>query len=379
MTVLLNNLECKTCTILVLYVGAWVADVELSDNDTLPSGKVTLTIGGAVYPGRIDDTFTGTLETRKFARIVGGNGGWGAVVDGDHYHDPNGVTSTAVYNATAKLVGETINDPTPTVLGSDWARLEGPASRVFGDANWYVNPTDGVTTVAAWPSISPPDDILVAEYNPIAQTVVAHSASLILPGTVITDDRFGTVTVRDVEQTFDSKGSTALLSVSANPVSRLTDTLSVLVRELGQTAQIRTYVYRFVLSNPDGTLALQGITPGAPDLNPISQWTGLSGAQSRIAPSTIIVVGFAGNDYSTPYIVSFNPLGHPTEIDLGGGANFLVPAPWASGLASALSKMAASLITAGVGPLAPLAAIGTALQTALGLLPPPATVITKAT
>ncbi len=155
-----------------------------------------------------------------------------------------------------------------------------------------------------------------------------------------------------------------------------------MVREFAGTARLQTYLYRFAIPN-GSDLALQAITPGAPDLNPISQWTWLSGAQSRLQPGTVIVVGFAGNDWATPYIVSFNPMGVPLEIDVGGnvtpvnlagGAGFLATGVWATALQTILTTFLAGLnpITLPGQALAALAALAPLTGTQQ-------TILTKAT
>ncbi len=105
-----------------------------------------------------------------------------------------------------------------------------------------------------------------------------------------------------------------------------------MVQELGGTAYLKTYKYRFVLPI-GGKLALQAITKGAPDLNPIDQWTGLSGitaslaGQAALFPSTEIVVGFVGGDPTEPFLVAFAPLNKPLGITLDAVTFVNVGAP----------------------------------------------------
>lgn len=375
MTVLLNATKCRSCHILVPYVGAFVADLELDGDDPIPTGKVTLKIGDETFPCTVDPRSTGSFVTRKKVRVVAGGGAWDSAVIPQQFH--GNVNSTQVYNQTAAAIGETVTDPSPIDYGTDWVRPGGAAMRVFGDRNWYVDPLTGVTQVSDWPATTQPSDLVIADYDPAGNTVMANSAMLIRPGTTLVDDRFNgaSVIVRDVEQTFDEDGTSATLSCAAAPISRLSSALTDMVREFAGSARLQTYLYRFAVPGSGTDLVLQAITPGAPDLNPISQWTGLYNATAKVAPGVVIVVGFAGGDWSTPYIVSYSPMGAPAEIDLAGGANYLVPAPWAAALSAALVTFAT-----GLTPIT-LPAQAAALVTALATPPLVAysTILTKAT
>jgi hypothetical protein len=245
--------------------------------------------------------------------------------------------------------------------------------------------------------------VTIIDYFPLEQRAHLTSDVLVLPGTTLTDDRFNNggalVTIRDVDQTFDANGSHVEAWCSVNPVSRFQEAFTIACRKAVDSAHLKVYQYRFVQAAGTSDLALQAITPGAPDLNPIHQWAGLSGLNTKFAPSTVILVGFTGDTPPQPYIASFSPLATPLEIDfkastkasidapevdigasgqvnLGGGATALVPAPWADALKIALTALAGSLTT---GTLVSMAAGGTALTTALTALPPDATTNTKAT
>lgn len=324
MSLTLNGQDVKSATIYIPYKGAWVGDFAMGgDNLALApsSGPAILLIGASTYRGTIDPRATGTFVSNATVRVVGGGGGWDKEVPAQDFYTPATLPSTVVYSATAALVLETVLDPTPLTLPR-FSRTKGPASRVFGDRQWYVDLTTGITTVADWlPAVF---DGVIVNYDPTAGTVTLHSESLILPGTVLVDDRFNgkTYTVRDVEQVFDESGCTATAWVCEETVSRLEQALTGMVREFASTQYLKTYLYRFVLGDAQ-SLALQAITDGAPDLNPITQWSGLSGAAAKLMPGTEIVVGFVGGNAETPYLVSFSSLATPLGIDLAGGADFV--------------------------------------------------------
>lgn len=375
----LNGLTVLSVRLIFPWRGAWVADVVYTAPDVttlVSAGPATLIIGDTTFSGVFDPRASGTFVNRAIARIVGGKGGWDTILPAQHFNNPSGaLLSTLVYAATGALVGEVVTDPTPQSFGKDFARTSGAASRVFGDKDWFVDPL-GTTYVASWPSSPLDPTAVIADYAPSEKRVTVYGDSPIFPGTTITDSRFNgaTLIAREVEQIFDENGGRAEIWCADKATSRLQGALTNFVREAAQTAYLKTYKYRFVLPVGATQMALQSISGKGPDLNPIDQWTGLAGAQAKLLPGTEMVVGFAEGDPKQPYVVSFSPLNVPTEIDLGGGADFLTPSLWASGLATALVAMAAAMISSPMN----VSGAGTALQSALGSLPPPATTITKA-
>jgi hypothetical protein len=111
-------------------------------------------------------------------------------------------------------------------------------------------------------------------------------------------------------------------------------------------------------------------------------WPGSSGIVSVPQPGSIVRVSFVNGDPSKPTVVGLDPNGTPllamgfvsTVLRLGDqSAAPLVPATWGAGLATDLTVFAAAMAAAATGPLAPMAAPATALQTAIAALPPVAT------
>lgn len=381
----LNGIRAIKVRTIFPWRGVWIADVTLDPDDValVPKGGVpaVLTIGTKVLTGTIDGDFSGTFSTKAAVRVVGGRNGWTKTVPPQHFYNPGkALLSTVVIAATAAIVGEVAVDPIPVNYGEHYVRSGGPASRVFEDRDWFVEPTTGVATVASWPPLPLLPEAQILDYDITQKRVSISSEELVLPGTLVIDPngRFGASApiVRDVEQTFDDNGSIAECWCSEQKVSRLAEALANMVREFAGTAHLKTYVYRFIapLDATNSKMALQPITPGAPNLNPLEQWTGVAGIMSKITPGTEIVVGFAGGDPSAPFIASYSQLAVPIEVDIAGGAYPLTPAPWAIALQAALTTFAAALAS---DPFAAVAA--GVLSSALAALPPPATLLTKAT
>ncbi len=391
----LNGLRALSVRFWIPWRGAWLADVEV-DADVVETIVTSLNVpspgvlisGGKTLTCTIDPRYSGTFQNRAHARVVGGRGGWDTEVPAQDFVNPAGpLPSTVVYAATGALVLETVADPIPQIFDKRFPRSRGPASRVFRDRDWFVDPVTGITTVAQWPPAIPDPEWTIADFDIGQKRITILSDNLILPGTVIVDPRFNgqTFIARDVEQTFDANGGRAEVWVAEKPVSRLAEGLASLVRELAGTAALKMYRYRFVLPEPGGMLALQAITPGAPDLNPISQWTGLSGISASLvknatlAPATELVVGFTADDPPAPFIAAFSPLAKPlglsldavTFINVGAATS---PVALSIGVLQALAALkveidaiAAALVAAGSVPTWTVAgpAMGAAAGTAL--------------
>jgi hypothetical protein len=345
----LNGLRAIGVRLLIPYRGVWVADVELDLDlvSTAPTAGPALLLlsTGETLKGTIDPRGSSSFVGKASARVVGGSNGWDTVLPPLAFPSAVGIPSTVVYSATAASVLEAVVDPTPQTFAPDFIRTGGPASRVFSDRQWYVDPITGIANVAPWPPnvLDPGDTIL--DWDPVQQRAEIAGDDLILPGTVLTDPRFNgaTYTVVDVEQFFTSEGSRTFAWCSNQNASRLHAAMGAAVRELARTAGLATYTYRFAIMEGSSAMALQAVTPGAPDLNPIDQWSGMAGLLGTLDPSTSleIIVGFTADTPPQPYIASYSPKGLPLtakldaslEVDVGPSAAAVVLAGGGAGIA----------------------------------------------
>ncbi len=351
---LLNGLRVLSAVLRFPKRGVWSAEVELDLEAVAlmpPDGTpALLAVGGVILTGTVADG--GTFGNRAHCRVMGGRNGWGTDVPAQHFANPAGaLISTLVYTATGLLVGEAVLDPIPEVFGEHFVRTAGPASRVFGDKDWHVDPITGIAMVAPWLPL-PFDPLgVISDYDIGNERFSLISDFLILPGTIIADPlRLGakTFVAGDVEQTFDANGSHADVWTGEGDTGALQSAITAAVREFAGVQYLKTYRYRFVLPE-GGKLALQAITPGAPDLNPVAQWTGLSGisaslaGNAALAPATEIVVGFVGGDPREPFLVAFSPLAKPLALTLDavGLVNVGIPtSPVALGVGTAAAVTA---------------------------------------
>lgn len=360
----LNGLRAISVRLSIPWRGVWVAFVEIDadlPDAVATSGPAVLVCGNTILTGVIDPRGSGKFANRVHCRVVGGKGGWDKEVPAQDFSNPAGfLTSSEVYSVTAASVLETVIDPLPQLFGKRFPRMKGAASRVFLDRDWYVNLVTGVTFVAPWsPAVLDPS-ATVADFDIGNQRITVNSDNVILPGTVITNERFKgkTFIARDVEQVFDTSGTRAEIWVAEKPVSRLAEAFAVAVREFAQTAYLKHYVYRFV--QPEGAaLALQAVSAGAPDLNPIDQWTGLAGIQAALlgnaalAPATEIVVGFTSDNPPQPYLAAYSPLAKPLALTIDAvgpvnvGSGPVLPVALSPGVLTALTALQVEIAAIG--------------------------------
>lgn len=393
--------------LVVPWRGAWFAEVDLDPNDATnaPAGAVTLTLGTATAKGTTSTNEGGRFVAGVRAVVWAGASGWTNLVSAQDYANDAGVTTSDVLQAVAALVGETLVESSPGVEGRNFARFgHGPAARVFGDADWYVD-LAGVTHVGTWPTVAPDSSLEIISYD--AERLVLEVACdvPVLPGTQITDARFdGTLTVRSVEQTYTNENVRAKLWCSATGVDRFMSVFTNMVREVVGRHLLRCYRYRLVLEGSDGRVHLQCITPGlgAPDLLPIEVWGGMQGDSAQLELSSTLLVCFAEGDPTLPIVVGFEPGATPTSrtvdasalvkvgpsaaaVQLAGGIGgpLVLASSYASMVAAitALASALAALSSSGSAPVtgAVLGGIGSTFASALAALPPAPTTRVTAT
>lgn len=373
---LLNQLTVTSARVTTPAKGVWIADLDL-DLDitgTLPTGRAVFTVGTKLLLGTIDEKSSGKFGEKARVILVGGGGGWGTIVPAVHLHNDAGVLSTAIFSVTAASVGEVVVDAIPKRLGTDFVRSQGPASRVLAGVDWYVNEA-GITIVGPrLPIPFNPLDVDILEWEPAQKLATLASDELVMPGTVLLDLRFGTATVRDVEQTFGPEGARvkAWCDTSDLPITlpgtppevagtRLVRALGALGREVTGVNHLRRYRYTVVLQTPDNKLTLQSLDIAIPVpliLQQIEVWPGVAGVKLKIAPGTECTVAFVNGDPAQPMVVGFGPTTLPQiEIALNAlrvaiGAGLL---PVVVGSPAFLTWVAA--VTTAINTLAPGSAV----------------------
>ena len=306
----LNGLIASAVKLWMPWQGAWTAEVDLTlaAVPVLPKGPAILVIGTNTLVGTIDDDATGTLGPTARARVIGGGGGWHKEVPARHFHNDAGLLSPAVISVTAAEVKEAAVVALPMPLGVDYMRTAGPASRVLADLDWFVT-LAGITTVG--PRLPIPANPLTTEitnWDAFSRRAEIASNDIIQPGTLLIDPRFGTATVRDVEQVFNEGGGTATAYCAADAGSKLSGLFRSLVKEHGQTTNLAVYHYRVVAQGPDGRLTLQAIsrTTGVPDSLALPDWYGVPGLKaSLVTPGSECAVVFLDGDPAKPAVIAY--------------------------------------------------------------------------
>lgn len=251
-TINLNGTTVVRARMVQPWAGNWFADLELDPLAPIPPiGPAILTIGVQPYRCFIDANASGIFGAKVGVRVVGGLGGWSRELPAQHFHNDALVLSSIVIAATAALVGEIATVALPVPLGTDYVRARGPASRVLEGLDWHVEPTSGATFVGPRiPAPANPLTVEVLDYDPIAQRATVATDGVLSPGAVLVDPRFGTLTVRDVEQTWGEGGARAnVLCGAADVGARLVTALKNLAKQATPAAHLRTYRYRVIAQN----------------------------------------------------------------------------------------------------------------------------------
>lgn len=313
----IGTTQVQSARLIVPWVGAWICDLsyDLPGESGLPSGRVTLKFSDTVLVGTVDPRRTGKIGTKASVRVVAGAGAWDSLVPPKHWHNDAGVSSSIVLATTAGEVGETIADGSPSRLGVDFARTAGPASSVFGGA-WWVD-FAGVTHTGNRPAMTASPDVL--NWDPVSNVVELVSDVPLAPGFIVTDSRFGSLTVRDIEQSWESSAGRVRAWCGDAPAGggKLASALKSIARVGANVDFLKSYRYRVVLQGIDGRLTLQAVSPtlaGIPDQIAISVWPGMTGLSAKVLPGTIAILQFLEGDPSRPVVTGFEE-STPLELD----------------------------------------------------------------
>lgn len=346
MTATLNGVRVVEARVWIPARGAWFADLDVDPdnaNQVASIASATLSILGANMKCTVDPRGSGRFVSSYRFRVVGGAGGWDKPVPRFGYHNDAGVTSRQIYQATAVAVGEVVNDSSPVTYGPDFLQETGPASQVFIDRKYYVD-FNGVTQVAEWPSSTPDASTQILSYDADQKRIELSSDAMILPGMSFTDSRFdGTLIARDIEIKAGPENARITVWCSDVAVTRAVSALVNMTRAFAGVATLRSYRYRVISQGVDGRVVLQAVNPslGAPDIGPISIWSGTQGDTALVALSSECDVHMQEGDRSLAVVASWAPGTLPTtrtvdassEVDIGPTAPIVKLGGGAKGVA----------------------------------------------
>lgn len=318
-----NGIAATSGKIFLPATGAWRVECTL-ETKVLPFGRVIVTFGNSVLLGTVNSEQSGIFGEYCKVLIIGGGGGWGKTVPAQHFKNDFGVLDSFVVSATAALVGEIAVIATPTLLGSDYVRTEGPASKVLSGLSWYVDAQGVTQTLPRIPlPLSQSFDLL--EWNAGDNIATIAGDDLVWPKTILVDTRFGTAIIREVMHTIEGENFriTAYCDLGSDDSTEVSG--ARLARAIGTIAKAAIgdrlygiYEYRVVLQEIDGRLTLQSAELGGsrPDiLQSVPVWPGLPGVESLFLPGTLVSVGFLNGDPSKPIVENVST-GTPIEVSI---------------------------------------------------------------
>ncbi len=374
----LNALAATSVRMLVPWSGPWIADVayDLGAAGVEAKGAAILTIDRETFAGTIAPSESGHFGSKGRGLLVAGGGGWDKIVEPRDYVNDGGVLSTNVLATTAAEVGERVVELAPSRLGVKYVRPAGSASRVLAGLDWHVDAT-GTTIVGPRPTLPAATTVQVLDWDPDAQLATLSADELVVPGTILTDSRFGQVLVRDVEQRWDDAGARTkawCMAIGTKPVaagSRILAALGAAAREAVGLAHLKSYRYRVGTQGPDGRVKLQAVsrTAGIPDQALVPIAYGVPGASAKLKPGSIVHVHFPEADPTQAFVTAFETstgveLSLEATLALSLSAQAIALKPGVGGVAVGAGRAPVALMTQS------FATWITAVTTALNALAP---------
>jgi hypothetical protein len=291
--------------------GPWHAELELELEVPVPVlGPNILTIDTTVLRGTVDERASGRFNERAMVRFVAGGAGWHKSVLARHWHNDAGIISNVILAATAAEVGEQLVQAVPKFLGTDYARLGGPASQALAGLDWYVNEL-GVTIVGPRLPLPAHPDVTILSWDAKNMVAELETTAVVPPGTLLVDPvRFGTAMVADVEMTFSGAGGRATAycrSVTSKPGGRLGSAFAAAVKQLSRGSFLQERSYRVIAVAPDGRYVLQALEFFGewPDMMLVSAQPGVAGARCKPVPGTKVSVVLLDGDPAQPRVVGW--------------------------------------------------------------------------
>ncbi len=197
-----NGLAVISGTISLPVKGAWVADLEVDSDDTLPLGQraVTIDLGDQDLIGTVAVDRQGVYAGKLTVRIVGGGHGLSKVLAARKYRGvPASIPLADILAETGELLASGVTLTLPLL---HWARPRGPASSALehllatAGASWRIQPdgklwvgTDTYPTTTATPEV-------IEERHGGNWRLLSPDAGNLLPGTTLLGKQLATVVYR---------------------------------------------------------------------------------------------------------------------------------------------------------------------------------------
>jgi hypothetical protein len=302
----LNGVTVTRCRVQLPAWGVWWADVECASTDVL-TGAVTLKLDDLTFTGTI--LSGGAVDVRTRYRIAGGAGQWGKRIAARPYANDLGTKAAKVLTDAATECGETVGTLPSGNVGTDFVRIEGPASAVLdaiAPRGWYVDEA-GVTHVGSRTSSTYKGGAPRTGGDVSRGTVELAPASLagLLPGVVVDG-----ITAVDVEHVLE--GGTLRSTIWGEQAGRDGDPVASALSKLidlrvAAYKYFAPYEYRVVLRHTD-RYDLQCVrrSTGLPDLQSVRIRPGVAGLRARPTLGSLVLVQFVNGDPARPVITAFD-------------------------------------------------------------------------
>lgn len=308
-----NGRSCSDGKIYVPNEGVWFADLDLTDAEPI-TGRVSITLGGSVLSGTVDDDASGVFGLRFRARVIGGAGGWRKEIKPQGYRNDAGVKASTVAADAARACGETLGTFAGAVprLGAHYLREAGPASRTLEDAArgapWWVG-YDGITQVSARSGSTPATDT----YETISYDAQSNALQLQVNdlqavgiGATITKDLPSPVVVAAFELHVATSGIRMLAWTGAGRGTNAIRALRAIVEHATSDRIMWPCRYRVVdLTGDRVDLQIVKKGTGAPDALSVPMWPGMAGVHVVSAKGAEVIVQFVDGDRADPIVTSF--------------------------------------------------------------------------
>lgn len=312
----IDGFDAAGVTVHVPWTGLWVLSGTIADEAfTFSERQVTCKIGVQTFVGTIDVQRSGEFLLQKRVHIIGGAAGWRKQVAQQSFHNDAGVKRQTVAKALAKATGETLGDELTGTLGIDYCWFNGTAANpVLASAtieqiapDWHVG-FDGKTYLNPWSSVAADDTIEALDYDKNANSVsLGIYETIPRPGMTITDERFGTVSIRSVFVSAQADRVFAVAWFGASGRTRLANAVESIAKR-SNPGLFGIYRYRVVSMNSDNRVNLQAVKSGIglPDLLTVTQTPGMPGFKNTLTQSAIVLVQFIDGDPSLPRITNYH-------------------------------------------------------------------------
>ena len=314
--------------------GAMAGDVLLASS-TQVDEQTTLVIGDVSLVVHVvrQASFAGS----RGYRLVAGYGGWRKRIGPRYYAAPASLPLATVLRDVAAEIGEQVDVPADRLIGTCYARSNGPASRVLEQLapDWWIAP-DGMTHVGPRDGapITTPLTVIVYSGAQGKFQIATETMADWLPGRTFTSPTISApVTIGAVQIAMGNDGKVRLeiLSVDASGADRLSEPLDQIIESrIPALAYLVPWECTIVNVHGSGPWTLDVVPTSAscplPGMTTLGTELSMPGLQVKPAVDATCLVQFINGDPQRPYVSAFDST-QIDEMDLNGGSDVTIVNP----------------------------------------------------